>query len=246
MKIHRYLDRVMLEYPPDGDPYWANIPAVRQLLRGESMDFDRDVTIMCGENGTGKSTLLEAIAIAYGFNPEGGTVNFNFSTMPSHSDLCDTITLAKSKYSEDGFFLRAESYYNVASQLYALSGQGEDDRFLEQYGGLPHEMSHGESFLTLVQTRFSGHGLYLLDEPEAALSPRRILTLMGEIQRLVRDGSQFIISTHSPLLTAYPDARIYQLDENGFTAVAWQETDCCRVMKQFFDDPSAMLSQFHP
>jgi len=200
-------------------------PAVREL-RG--LEFHPDVTFIIGENGCGKSTLLEAIAAAWGFNPEGGTVNFRFSTRASHWELHTHLRLVKStRRPKDGFFLRAESFFNVATDI---------ERSL-------HEQSHGESFLALMLHRFGGNGLYILDEPEAALSPVRQLAVLRRIHQLVEEHSQFIIATHSPILMAYPSAKILLLDDTGFTEVRYEETEHYAVTKAFLADPRHMLEQ---
>ena len=219
------------------------LPAVRYLLEGGRLDLDAPVTFLVGENGSGKSTLLEAIAVGYGFNAEGGTRNFNFSTRATHSELCQNLTLSRVRYPKDGFFLRAESFYNVASNIDDMDeGPSFGGRVIDSYGGVSlHKQSHGESFLSLVQNRFGGHGLYLLDEPEAALSPARLLTLLGQIHALVDEDSQFIIATHSPILMAYPEARIYQLSEDGITPTAYRETEHYCLTRRFLEDPERML-----
>lgn len=228
------------------EPYLLDIPAIRHLAEGGPLELTRPVTFLVGENGTGKSTLLEAIAVACGFNPEGGSRNFNFSTRATHSELCDHLTVVRSAYPRDGFFLRAESFYNVASNIEDL-----DDAvpgLLDSYGGVSlHRQSHGESFLALVQNRFGPEGLYLLDEPEAALSPTRLLTLMGQIHLLVQEGAQFVIATHSPILMAYPDACIYQLSEDGIRRVGYRETEHYCLTRRFLENPERMLqSLFGP
>ena len=174
----------------DSSRYPFSIPSLRNLGR---LSLDPRVTFFVGENGSGKSTLLEAIAVASGFNPEGGTRNFNFATRESHSDLCDCIRLSRRPRrirDSDGFFYRAESFFNVATQIDVLGVQ-------RSYGGGSlHEQSHGESFLSLVVNRLSGNGLYLLDEPESALSPQRQLTFPSAMGQLIKNGSQFVISPH--------------------------------------------------
>ena len=213
------------------DSYLHDVPAVRYLETAGRLEFNSGVTFLVGENGAGKSTLLEAVAVACGFNPEGGSRNFSFSTRETHSELGAALTVVRSAYPKDGFFLRAESVYNAASYLDALG----DERISSSYGGSLHEKSHGESFLALVQNRFRGHGLYLLDEPEAALSPMRLLTLMGEIDRLLETGSQFIISTHSPILMAFPGAEVLEITRAGIFAVPYRET------RRFLESPERML-----
>lgn len=169
-----------------------------------------------------------------------GNTKLSFSTQDTHSPLGQYLTPVRTRYFKDGFFLRAESFYNAASYVDEL--QKEDPSTLFSYGGTSlHKQSHGESFLALVQNRFGGDGLYILDEPEAALSPSRLLTLMGEIARLVEAHSQFIISTHSPILMAFPNARIYLLDEGGIRAVDYHETEHFCLTKRFLNDPEGML-----
>lgn len=230
------------EWNDSSYPY--NLPAVRSW---ETLELSEDVTFFVGENGSGKSTLIEAIAIAAGFNAEGGTRNFNFSTHKSHSELSKNIRLVRSPFREkDGFFLRAESYYNVATQIEDLDSEPmSGPRVIDSYGGISlHKQSHGESFMALVENRFSGRGLYILDEPEAALSPRRQLALLSRVQELVDDDSQFIIATHSPILMAYPGAWIYELDDYGPKRVEWNETEHVRLTKQFMDRPDIFLNTF--
>lgn len=183
------------------------------------------------------------MAVASGFNPEGGTRNFNFSTRDTHSHLGEYITLSRCRYPKDGFFLRAESFYNVASNIDQMDEEPSfSPRLIDSYGGVSlHNQSHGESFLALVQNRFGGHGLYLLDEPEAALSPARQLTLLGQMHLLVEEDSQFIVATHSPILMAYPGASIYLLDETGVQPVAYRETEHYQLTRRFLEDPERMF-----
>lgn len=244
MMERTYLAAVKLrqELPPD--TYLRRLGPVRYLMDGNDLRFDRPVTFLVGENGTGKSTLLEAIAVACGFNAEGGTRNFSFSTRETHSELGAYLTPARRRYPKDGFFLRAESFYNVATNIDQMDEDEESfgPRLIDSYGGVSlHHQSHGESFLALVQNRFGGEGLYLLDEPEAALSPSRLLTLMAEMDRLVKRDSQFIIATHSPILMAFPNARLYQLGEEGIRPVAYRETEHYQLTRRFLNDPERML-----
>lgn len=219
------------------DEYLYALPAVRFLLAQKRLAFSSPVTFFVGENGTGKSTLLEAIAVAHGFNPEGGTVNFNFATRSSHSNLHRAISLGKKTYPGDGFFLRAESLYNVASNIDDI-----DRTLINSYGGVSlHAQSHGESFLSIVQNRFGGNGLYILDEPEAALSPSRLLTLMVEIDRLVKDNSQLIIATHSPILMAFPHAQVLEFSEKGIHETDYRDTEHYQITKGFLENPERML-----
>ncbi len=216
------------------------IPAIRNLDR---LQFSPTVTFIIGENGCGKSTVVDAFAVALGFNPEGGTRNFNFGTRDSHSDLHRYIRLAKSiKRPRDGFFLRAESFFNVATNIDQLDVEPGGPPIINSYGGLSlHEQSHGESFLSLVIHRFSGNGLYILDEPEAALSPTRQLAVLARMNQLLEQDSQFIIATHSPILMAYPGALIYHITESGIESVDYEETEHYEVTKAFLDNPDRML-----
>ncbi len=200
--------------------YPFSLPVVKSL---NHLALHPGVTFIIGENGTGKSTLLEAIATSYGFNAEGGTINFNFSTNETHSELNKYIRLVKGVTKpKNGFFLRAESFYNVATNIDELDSQSNG--LIDSYGGKSlHQQSHGESFLSLFLNRFGGNGLYILDEPEAALSPMRQMTIVSIIHDLVKRGSQFIISTHSPIIMAYPNAVIYELKDK-FEIVKYEQT----------------------
>ena len=223
------------------DHYPFHLPAVRSL---DQLDMHPRVTFFIGENGSGKSTLLEAIAVALGFNAEGGSRNFSFSTRRSHSVLHEHLRIARGfRRPRTGFFLRAESFFNVATEIEQLDAEpGPGAPILPSYGGRSlHEQSHGESFLALLTERFTGQGLYILDEPEAALSPQRQLAVLARIHELVRDGSQFLIATHSPLLMAYPDACIYQCGANGVVPVAYDDTEHVRVTRDFLANPARML-----
>lgn len=228
-----YITGIRLNDMPKG--YLAKLPAVKHLYRAGELELTNPVTFFVGENGSGKSTLLEAVAVALGFNAEGGSRDFAFSTKPTHSDLCDYITPIRTIPPKDGFFLRAESFYNTASYL-------DENSTMRRYGGVSfHEQSHGESFLSLITNRFEGNGLYIMDEPEAALSPQRILTLLILMDRLVKNRSQFIIATHSPIIMAFPGADIIQFSENGMERVSYCETESYRITKQFMDDPERMI-----
>lgn len=230
-----YLKSIIADETPGPRSYLNDIPAVRHLFEKGSLKFKKPVTILVGENGTGKSTLLEAIAVKMGFNPEGGSREHSFVTHDSHSELCDLITCEKIGLPKDGFFLRAESFYNTASYL-------EENSTMIRYGGISfHHLSHGESFLSLVKNRFEGKGLYLLDEPEAALSPSAVMSLLVCMDELVKNDSQFIISTHSPILMSFPDADIWELSDKGIARVAYKETQHYKITKRFIDDPESML-----
>jgi predicted ATPase len=218
------------------EEYPFSLTAIRGFSR---IELRSPVTFFVGENGSGKSTLLEALATAWGFNPEGGTVNFSFRTRSSHSQLNRFLVLERGvKRPRDGFFLRAESFYNVATEIERLDGAGGGGRrIIDSYGGRSlHEQSHGESFLTLVVERFGGRGLYLLDEPEAALSPSRQLALLVRMHDLVAAGSQFIVASHSPLLLAYPGATLFSLDAAEVAEIDYEETEHYQVTRRFLLD----------
>ena len=226
---------------PSFAEYPFNLAAIWNL---DSLSFHPGVTFIVGENGSGKSTILESIAVAYGFNAEGGTKNFNFSSRATHSDLNRYIRLIKGlKRPEDGFFLRAESFYNLATNIDDLdSGLSSGPPLIDFYGGRSlHEQSHGESFFAVFQNKFRGKGIYILDEPEAALSPSRQMSMITRIHELVQQGSQFIIATHSPIIMAYPHARIYQIQE-GFELVEYEETEHYQIMKAFINNTRKMLN----
>jgi predicted ATPase len=223
------------------DRYPFCLPVVKALTQ---IDLHAKVTFFVGENGSGKSTLLEAIAISLGFNAEGGSKNFRFGTRRSHSVLHAYLRLAKGfKRPRDGFFLRAESFFNVATEIENLDAEPSfGPPVIDSYGGRSlHEQSHGESFLALMLERFGGQGVYILDEPEAALSPQRQLAVLSRMHDLVRDDSQFVVATHSPILMAYPDACIYRCDEEGLTKVAYQDTEHFKVTRDFLANPERML-----
>lgn len=216
--------------PPDS--YLRNIASLKDL---QSLEFHKPVTFFVGENGSGKSTLLEALAVAMGFNAEGGSKNYRFSTYDSHSELCDAIRVAKGTRTAGwGYFLWAESFYNVATKEMDYADAAHPSmRF--------HEKSHGESFLELAQTQLRPNGIYLLDEPEAALSPQRQLVLLMEIARCVKEESQFIIVTHSPILLGMPDAEILTFDDGHIHPCTYEETDSYQVTEQFINRREQIL-----
>ena len=242
--IEAYLRSVKLlrDQVPEFGRYPFSIPAIRAF---ESLDLNPQVTFFVGENGSGKSTLIEAIAVAAGFNPEGGTKNFSFSNRSSESELHRHLRLVRGvRRPKTGYFLRAESFFNVATQIEELDKiPAPGPPIIASYGGRSlHEQSHGESFIALVQHRFGDDGLYILDEPEAALSPLRQLTLLKEIDRLVRRGrSQFLIATHSPILLAYPGATLFQLDTNGIAQATYEETEHYALTRDFLSDRERYL-----
>lgn len=225
---------------PSFDAYPFSLPVVRNL---DVLKFHPKVTFLVGENGSGKSTLLEAIAVSFGFNPEGGSKNFTFSTRDSHSSLHKFLRLGKGfKRPADGFFLRAESFFNLGTTIEHLDEGPGGPPIIDSYGGRSlHEQSHGESFMALLMNRFGGNGFYVLDEPEAALSPQRQLAVLARIHELANAGSQFIIATHSPLLMMYPDAFLYSCTEAGLKMTGAEETLHYQVMRDFFQDPHKLM-----
>ena len=238
-----YIRRITMESEPERGSYLRDIPAISHLMKDKFIELSKNITFFVGENGSGKSTLLEAIAVNFGFNAESGSRNFTFSTTSTHSDLYKNIRLGKGLRPKDGFFLRAESFYNAASYIDELDREAPSfHKLIDSYGGVSlHNQSHGESFLALVQNRFGGDGLYILDEPEAALSPMRIMTLMVEIDRLRRAGSQFIIATHSPILLTMPDSEIFEFSENGISKVHYKDTEHYQITRNFLENPEKML-----
>jgi predicted ATPase len=221
---------------PSFTEYPFCIPAIRNL---RELRIPSPVTFLVGENGTGKSTLLEAVAVAAGFNPEGGSRNFRFSTRPSHSGLHEYLRLVRPPgRPRDGYFLRAESFYNVATVAEDTYG------VLDAYGGRSlHEQSHGESFMALVLHRLGAKGLYLFDEPEAALSPTRQMSLLAAMHGLVEQGSQFFVATHSPILLGYPGATIYLFTDGAITRVPYTETEHYVITRSFLNNPDRMLRE---
>lgn len=220
---------------PGFDAYPFAIPAVKAL---DELAFDPKVTFLVGENGSGKSTLVEGIAVAARFNAEGGSRNFGFGTRRSESALHQYLRLVRGiRRIRDGFFLRAESYFNVATEIERLDRENPGPPLIDSYGGVSlHEQSHGESFIALAEHRLRGDGFYIFDEPEAALSPQRQLTLLAIIHDLVENrGSQFLIATHSPILLAYPGALIYQLGPSGIETIAYEDTDHYKITRDFLN-----------
>ena len=227
------------ELVPSFDAYPFSIPAIKQLT---SLELHPRVTFFVGENGTGKSTLLEAIAVAEGFNAEGGSRNAMFKTKDTHDDsLPRKLMLGRNKIPRgDSFFLRAESFYNLSSYVDQLGFPP----LKNPYGPVPlHQQSHGEAFLTLLVHRFVGNGLYLFDEPEAALSPQRQLTFLAALHDLVQRGGQFLIATHSPIILAYPDALILQFTAAGIAPIAYEETEHYKVTRAFLTRRELMLKE---
>lgn len=217
----------------DKSVYPFNIKVLKDF---DYLDINNAVTLFYGENGVGKSTLIEAIAIALGLNPEGGSNNMHFSNYNDYSDLYKYIVISKFGLPKTKFFLRAESFYNTASSIRNDYGKGELDYL---YGGDLHACSHGESFLKLVENRFWDNGLYILDEPEAALSPQRQMTLLCYIHQLARNGSQFIIATHSPILLSYQYGDIIDMN-NNMERIKYEDTEVYKIYKDFLNNPYGM------
>ena len=221
---------------------WGEIPAssyvrgITAIARLDELVFEGPVTVFTGDNGTGKSTLLEAIAVAAGFNAEGGTRNYRFSTYDDVSELCRAVRLVRGfRRIKVGSFLRAESFFNVAS---TAMREYNDDGAMEDW----HAESHGESFLSFI-TKYRQPGLFLMDKLEAALSPQRQLVLAKHVAEKAQEGSQFIIATHSPILLAIPCARILSFDGGVVHGCAYDEAGAVRLMRSFLDDPEAMLGE---
>ena len=235
MQEKPYLKEIALkrESIEDFDSYPFCIPAIRKL---KTLKFHPDVTFFVGENGSGKSTLIVAIAVALGYNPEGGTKQSQFTTSRTHSELHRHLRLVRSfKKPGDEYFLRAESFYNLATFM-------EETGYLRGYGGKSlHQQSHGESFMATLLNKLTGGGLYIMDEPEAALSPSRQMAALSAIHHLVEQDSQFIIATHSPILLAYPRACIYQLDDKALREIQYEETEHFSVTRQFLNGYQQLL-----
>ena len=235
LSLKPYLRSISLKRDavPSFAAYPFDIPAISSL---ETIEFHPDVTFFVGENGSGKSTLIEAIALALGFSPEGGTKNVRLETSQTTSTLHEYLKIVKSFASpKDNYFLRAESFFNVATYM-------DSTGVLQAFDNKPiHARSHGEAFLAVLTQKLRGNGLYIFDEPEAALSPMRQLAALSRIHQLVKNGSQFIIATHSPILLAYPNARILKLDEQGSKEVDYEDTDHYAVTKDFLNNRERML-----
>jgi predicted ATPase len=236
---------LLREKVTDFKRYPFSINAIRHL---KTLTFHPKVTFFVGENGSGKSTLVEAIAVAAGFNAEGGTNNFKFATRRSESELHKVLRLVRGiRRPRTGYFLRAESYFNVATHIEDLDKEFSfGPPVIDSYGGVSlHEQSHGESFLALVKNRFGDRGLYILDEPEAALSPQRQLGLLKLIDELAREkGSQFIIATHSPIVLAYPESIIYSLDgSKGPKQIDYESTEHFVLTRNFLANRERYLKR---
>lgn len=240
---HLFIKEIRIDWNKiDNNSYLTQIPSLQNLT---SLSLEKDVTFFVGENGSGKSTLLEGIAVAYGFNAEGGTKNYNFSTYASHSELHEAISLVKGyKKPKGSYFLRAESFYNVASKAEEYRDGDPMEVYYAKYGGKSlHQQSHGESFLSLIQGNFSEEGIYILDEPEAALSPQRQLTLLFEIDGLSKLGAQFLIASHSPILLGLPNACILSFDDGKLQECEYTETESYQVTEMFINNREYFLKR---
>ena len=232
---NQFIQKIFINWDEIGPrSYLRQIEAIKNL---QMLEFTSPITFFVGENGTGKSTLLEAIAVAYGFNPEGGTKNYSFSTYDSHSELYDAIRISRGfQRAGTGYFLRAESFYNVATKEMDYADLAHPS---QKY----HEKSHGESFLAMAQKHLRPHGMYIFDEPEAALSPQRQLTLLMEIYECARQGSQFIIATHSPILLGIPGAQILTFDDGIIHPCEYEDTDSYQITEMFINNRKHLLTR---
>ncbi|WP_112270347.1 AAA family ATPase [Lentzea terrae] len=232
-----FIKQIRLDQNADTHRYPFTLPVVQHLLKNP-IELRKPVTFLVGDNGAGKSTLVEAIAVAAGFNAEGGTQSFNFATKATESSLGDYLTLSWGiKKPRTGFFLRAESFYNVATEIDRIG-----DGIHASYGGKSlHERSHGESFMDLMTHRFGSRGLYVLDEPEAALSVKGCLTVLRRMHELVDEGSQFIIATHSPILLAAPNAQILEITDGVIDEVPYDAAEPVALTRNFLGEPDRFL-----
>lgn len=249
MKTNLYISGIRLRDEIPEDNYLSDLSVIKNLKAMGELTFDKPITFFVGENGIGKSTLIEAISVKFGFNPEGGTKNYNFHTKRTHSNLNEYLTLIKTyNFAKHGYFLRAESLYNAFSYYdYTWAEQGTDNNYYD-YLNLNndespfslHTMSHGEGFLSTI-AGFLPNGVYILDEPEAALSPNGIMKLMCHMDKLVKKGCQFIVSTHSPILISMPNSTIYQITEEKIEKVNYDQTEHFIITRKFLNNPSQML-----
>lgn len=234
-----YINRIINRRPrEERREYPYSIPVIRHL---DEFEFKSNVTFIVGENGSGKSTFVEAVAVCAGFNPEGGSAYLNYHTYDTHSNLFSDLKLIRGPYrNKDGFFLRAESFYNVATEIDRIS---EPWQLEKSYGGYIHQRSHGEGFLAVMLNRLSGNGLYIFDEPESALSVMSLLTLMAKMRELEKANSQFIIATHSPILLAYPGAEIYAITDDGLQLTDYEDTEQYQLTRQFILNREAFIRE---
>lgn len=242
----RYIRSVEIAWEQLPEDTWLRrVPALRTMGK---LHFKNNITFFAGENGTGKSTLLEGIAVACGFNPEGGTIHYHFSTFDEGTGLGRALDVSRGYHRPPfGYFFRAESFFNVASQaeVYRNSSLGvlPKEAYYARYGGRAlHEQSHGESFLSWFQS-CNEQGLYLMDEPEAALSPQRQLALLVQMVRMARKGAQFIVASHSPILLGAPEAVILNFDGQGIRPCAYEETGSYQLTRLFLDGRNRLIEQ---
>ncbi len=208
--------------------------------------FTNNITIIVGENGCGKSTLLEGIALKLGCNAEGGGRNFYFKTQDTHSDLHHKLILSKSHRREkDVFFYRAETFYNLNTEIRRLDEENSFGPEIKSfYGGRDlHTISHGEAMESLFENRFNNKGIYILDEPEASLSPQRQLNFIVRITKLAQQGAQFIIATHSPLIMSTPDSELLQISEGRFEKINPEDTVAFSVYKAVLNSSGNYLKK---
>ncbi len=241
------LEKIKINFNPitDFKRYPFSVPIIKNLTE---IEFPTQVTFFVGENGSGKSTLLEALAAKVGFGPEGGSKHIYFKTSEEKTynaaqELAEHFTLSWRQKPKNGYFFRAESFFNVANHIDYIAKEGGGEKAYAPYGGASlHEQSHGESFLAFFRNRLGNEGFFIFDEPEAALSPQRQLALMAIIHDLCKnDNSQFIIATHSPLLLAYPEAVIYSCDAETLKSVTYTDTEQYNITKSFLDNPTRYL-----
>lgn len=232
--MNEFIQSIKIDWQKIED--WSYLKQIDAFKGIDELSFDKAITFFVGENGSGKSTLLEAIAVASGFNPEGGTKNYVFSTYDSHSELYNALRIIKGvRRQKWGYFLRAESFYNVATQEEKYVGYNLSEKY--------HEKSHGESFIAVIEKNLHSNSLYFFDEPEAALSPQRQLTLLMEIYECAKQGSQFFIATHSPILLGIPDAAIYCFDDGKIHLCEYEETESYRITKMFIENREQLLDK---
>ena len=230
-----YINRIYFKDFRETGTYLDNIPSISYFRNGGELEFPTPVTFFVGENGSGKSTLMEGIVAQMGLNLEGGSKHFNFSSTDKIAVLEDFIMVSRTSYPKDCFFFKAESFYNAATYIHEI-------KLDDQYGERSlHEQSHGQKLLSLIKKRFRGNGLYLLDEPESALSPQSQLALLALINDLIENHSQFIISTHSPIILSFPNATIYELSENGIDKISYEDTEVYNLFSSFLSCPERYL-----
>ncbi|MBQ8196898.1 MAG: AAA family ATPase [Clostridia bacterium] len=249
MENNLFVSGIRLKGDIPQDNYLYDLPVIKNVRQMGELSFKKPITFFVGENGIGKSTIIEAIAVKFGFNPEGGTKNYNFHTKSTHSILCEYMTLIKTcNFAKSGYFLRAESLYNAISYYdYTWNEQLSDNDYFDTLRNDEdspfslHTKSHGESFLRTIED-FRPNGLYILDEPEAALSPNGIMKLMCHMDRLIKKGCQFIVSTHSPILITMPNSDIYQLTKDKIELVDYTQTEHFIITRKFLNNPNQMLN----